>query len=120
MVKVCEFCKKDIVWPDIFNCYYCQKTYCDKHSLAENHDCPKVVAARNIERDYLRKRGTNITTGRYMAVCKECGYRTGFMYIEEANQRRVEHIQTSRCSGSSVKLREHTYDRQADDDYIRR
>ncbi len=56
-------CKKTITWPDIFNCHYCPKTYCDEHAQAENHGYPKVLVAKHIDRDYLRKCGTNTTTG---------------------------------------------------------
>lgn len=115
MAKTCHACGKTINWPDIFNCYYCQQAYCDKHQVAENHDCPKVVAARHIKGDYLRKRGVNITTGMYRAVCEECGFSTDFMFIEQANQLRINHIRTGTCQRSSVKLRQHDEGNREDD-----
>ncbi len=113
----CATCEIQISYLDKFACYFCSQAYCIKHRLPENHNCSKVMAAKHIERNYLRKRGTNITTGRYMVLCKDCGFRTGFTYIEEANQQRINHIKTNRCSGSSVKLREHDDDRRDDDDF---
>lgn len=63
MAKVCGSCGRILHWPAIYSCYYCQKVYCDKHRLAENHECPKVTAAKHIEKDWLRKKGINITSG---------------------------------------------------------
>ena len=117
--NVCDSCRKDLEWPDIFNCYFCNKAYCGSHRLPENHDCPKVMAAKHIDRDYLRKRGTNITTGLYMVTCRECGYSTGFAGIEEANQQRIDHIRDGRCASSSVKLKQHDDDRRADDEFAK-
>ena len=63
MAKTCHACGGTLAWPGTYRCRYCKNTYCADHRVAENHDCPKVVAARHIKRDYLRKRGVNITTG---------------------------------------------------------
>lgn len=117
MTKICAICNKTLVWPEIFNCYYCQKTYCDEHSQPENHQCPKVMSAKHIEQDYLRRKGVNITSGRYMAVCKQCGYQTEYTDIEEANEQRINHIKSNGCDGNSVKLREHEDDKKADKEF---
>lgn len=105
MVKLCASCGVDLVWPKTFSCYYCQNTFCDKHRLAENHECAKVMAAKYIEKDYLRKRGVNITSGKYAAVCRQCGYASEYEDIEAASQRRIHHIKQQRCEGKSVQLR---------------
>lgn len=118
MTKICFVCEKEIVWPDIFNCYYCQRTFCAEHSLAENHDCGKVLSAKHIEQDYLRKKGVNITTGKYMAVCKQCGYKSEFTDIEQANEFRINHIKSNDCEKNLVKLREHDDDKKADDEFV--
>ena len=118
MSKICATCDKTIVWPDIFNCYYCQNSFCDEHSQAENHNCPKVMSAKHIDQGYLRKKGVNITTGRYKTVCKQCGFQSDFMGIEDANGLRIDHIKEKGCDGNSVKLRQHEEDRKADDEFI--
>jgi hypothetical protein len=114
MVKICSFCSEVISWPKIYSCFYCQKTYCDKHRLAENHECPKVMAAKHIEKDYLRRKGVNITTGRYAAVCKECGYKSDYYDIEQANEERINHIKNKGCSPKAVLLKQHEEDNEAD------
>ena len=74
------------------------------------------AAARNIKRDCLRRRGTNITAGRYVVVCRECGYRTGFTgIIKEADRRRTDHTRAGSCLGSSMNLRGHDGGRRAND-----
>jgi hypothetical protein len=72
------------------------------------------MAAKHIEMSYLRRRGVNITTGKYSAVCKACGYKSDFMDIEEANQTRINHIMEKGCDSKLVQLREHETDQEAD------
>jgi len=119
MTKICAFCEKKLVWPEIFNCYYCQKTFCDEHSIAENHECPKVVAAKHIEKSYLRRKDVNITTGRYMVICKNCGFSTDYFGIEEANQKRIYHMQNQKCSSKSVQLKQHEEDKAFDEEFVK-
>ena len=114
MAKTCGFCNKTIVWPDIFNCYYCQKQYCSDHSQAENHECPKVVSAKHIKGDYLREKGVNISSGKYRVECKDHGFESEYYDIETANQKRIEHIKEYNCKSNSVWLREHEEDRRMD------
>lgn len=119
MVKICAFCNKQIVWLDIFNCYYCQKQYCPDHSQPENHECPKIKAASNIERDWLRKKGQNITSAKYWAVCKQCGYKSQEpAEIEYAEKFRQIHINMKGCDSQKVVLRERAEDRQADEEFV--
>ena len=92
LAKICSLCDKQIVWPDIFNCFYCQKQYCPEHSQPENHECPKVSAAKHIKGDYLRERGVNITSGRYRVECKIHGFITDYFEIGTANQKRIERV----------------------------
>lgn len=114
MAKICAFCSQAVVWPNIFTCVYCQKTYCPLHRIAENHNCPKVIAAKSIEKEYLRRKGVNITTGKYAVACKKCGYRTEYFDIEAANLRRIAHIKVKGCPSSLVQLRQHEEDRAED------
>lgn len=115
MVKICAYCDKQIVWPDIFNCYYCQKQYCDEHYLAQNHECPKVKAAEHIEKNWLRKKGQDITSGMYLAVCKQCGYKSKEPFeIEYAEKFRQIHINMKGCDAQQVVLREYEEDKKDD------
>jgi len=107
LVKVCGYCQKSLVWPDIFSCFYCQKQYCDKHYLAENHECPKAMAARHIEKDWLRKKGQDITSAHYWVVCKQCSYQSGEAFeIQYAEKFRQTHINMKGCSPDKVVLRQ--------------
>jgi len=116
--KTCAFCNKKIVWPDIFNCYYCKKQFCGEHAQPENHEDPKVMAAKHIKGDYLREKGVNISTGRYRIECKEHGFVSDYYDIEIANQKRIEHIKEYKCQSNSVWLREHDEDRDADKGFV--
>lgn len=119
MAKACSYCTDLLVWPNIFSCYYCKRQYCGKHRIPEYHECPKVMAAKHIERDYLRKKGVNITTGKYAAVCRACGFTSNFMDIEEANQTRIDHIREKGCDGKLVQLRQHEDDVRADTELVK-
>ncbi len=119
MAKICNTCNKTLIWSEIFNCYYCQKTYCDEHSQPENHQCPKVMSAKHIEQNYLRRKGVNITSGRYMVVCKQCDYQTNYTDIEKANEQRINHIKSTGCTGNLVKLRQHDDDKKEDEEFIK-
>lgn len=114
MAKVCGSCGEILHWPAIYSCYYCQKVYCDKHRLAENHECPKVTAAKHIKKDWLRKKGINITSGKYAATCKQHGLTSEYCDIEEANQKRIIHIKENGCSPADVQLKEHEEDKAED------
>jgi len=118
--KNCNYCKKELVWPDINSCYYCQKNYCGEHRLAENHECPKVMAAKHIETDYLRKKGVNITTARFAVICKNCGFESEYEDIEKVNQIRIDHIKQSHCKSEMVKLRQHDDDKEDDEEFIQK
>jgi hypothetical protein len=114
MAKTCGFCGEVLHWPAIYSCYYCQKVYCANHRLAENHECPKVMAAKHIEKDWLRKKGVNVTTGKYAVNCKQCGYSSEYHEIEEANQKRIDHIKGKGCPPNTVQLREREDDKAED------
>ena len=103
-----------VVWPDVFNCFYCQKQYCGDHSLAENHQCPKVLAAKHVKGDYLRRKGVNITSGRFRIVCSNCGFSSQYYDIEDANQVRIDHIGEKNCPSNSVYLKQHNEDEKSD------
>ena len=120
MSKTCFFCNKELGWPDINSCFYCQKNYCGEHRLAENHECPKAMAANYIEKDYIRKKEVNITTARFVVICKSCGYSSDYADIEEVNQIRIDHIHNNPCKSELVQLRQHEEDRKTDDEFVRK
>lgn len=120
MTKTCQYCQKELVWPDINSCYYCQKNYCGDHRLAENHECPKVMAAKHIEKDYIRKKGVNITTATFAVICKNCGFSSDYADIEDVNQIRIDHIHNNKCPSDKVQLRQNKDDKKADDEFIRK
>lgn len=62
----------------------------------------------------MRRKGVSITTGKFAAVCKQCGFTSEFYDIEQANQTRIDHIKAKGCDGKLVQLREHRDDLQAD------
>ena len=118
--KQCYSCTTKLIWPDIHSCYYCQKNYCSEHRLAENHKCPKVMAAKHIEKDYLRKKGVNITTAKFAVICRSCGYESEYAYIEKVNQIRIEHIKQNHCKSETVRLRQHEDNKIEDEQFIQK
>jgi tetratricopeptide (TPR) repeat protein len=118
--KICQQCQTGLVWPDINACYYCQKNYCMEHRLPENHECPKVIAAKHIKNDYLRKKGVNITTGRFAVICNQCGYTSEYAMIEKVSEIRKNHINQNHCKSDMVKLRQHDEDVLEDEKFIQK
>lgn len=76
------------------------------------------MAAKHIEKDWLRKKGVNISSAKYAAVCKECGYISDYDDIEQSNQKRIDHIKSKGCPPAGVQLRQHEEDRNADEEII--
>ena len=90
-----------------FTCTYCKLKFCSEHRLAENHDCFKAKHAKYIRKNWLQKRGQNITSGKYIVVCAACGFKTGeARFIEIAGQQREEHILEKHCDVSKIFLEE--------------
>jgi hypothetical protein len=112
MAKVCAFCNEPVSWG--FTCFYCKRTYCDEHRIAENHECARVMAARHVEKDRLREKGVSITTGRFAAVCYQCGFKSEYSDILTADQERTDHMRNAGCPPDSVWLRRHEADLAAD------
>lgn len=105
-MAACTVCGKNEPFP--FACPYCKQKFCASHRLAENHDCFKAKHAKYIRKDWLRKQGQNITSGRYVVVCDACGYRTAEgRLIEVAGQQREVHMEKG-CPPSQVFLEEVT------------
>ena len=120
MGKICYFCNKDLVWPEINSCAYCDNYFCEDHRIAEKHECSRVLAAKHIEKDYLRRRGVNITRGSFQSVCKNCGFESRFTDIESANEERVNHIQSNNCPSNLVSLKQSEESKQDDTEFVRR
>ena len=112
----CALCGKPLTWFDKFTCYYCKQTFCSDHRVPETHKCVRVIIAREaVEKDMLREKGVNITTGEFAVYCHQCAdYVSGFMEITRANQERLNHIARKGCPPQKVKLRRSETDLVAD------
>jgi hypothetical protein len=81
--------------------------FCSDHRLAEKHDCFKAKHAKFIRKDWLRKQGVNITSGKYVVACDVCGFKsTDGRLIEIAGQQREDHILQKGCDPAKVFLEE--------------
>ena len=99
----CASCGK--AEPYVYTCTYCRLKFCADHRLAENHDCFKAKHAKYIRRSWLQKRGQNITSGKYVVACDNCGFKTTEpRFIEIAGQLREDHILQKGCPGSKIFL----------------
>ena len=83
------------------NCKLCGELVCDKHVMPENHDCVKHIYVKYLRKNWLRKYGLNVSTGRYRVSCDKCRYRSEFLVIEDAGEKREFHIKNG-CDGSKV------------------
>lgn len=101
---------------DFFNgkkCKFCQNPYCFEHIQFEKHDCVKTTPTKYIRKTWLRKYLVNVSSGRYIVVCDECGYVSEISsLIDLADQERKQHIQTSGCDGKRVFLEEDLSDQK--------
>lgn len=103
----CSFCQKNIVFPDDFTCKFCKQKFCGDHIQLEKHECIKAAPTKYIRKTWLRKYNQNISLGRYIVVCDQCGYFSQIStLIEFANEERKDHISTQGCLGSKVFLEE--------------
>ena len=67
----------------------------------------KATPTKYIRKTWLRKYNQNISLGRYIVVCDQCGYFSKIStLIEFANEERKDHISTQGCLGSEVFLEE--------------
>jgi len=76
------------------------------------------MTAKHIQQDYLRKKGVNITTGKFAVICKNCGFASEYGDIENVNQIRIDHIHQNNCPSESVKLEQHEDDKETDDKFV--
>lgn len=73
--------------------------------MPENHKCPRVMAAKHIEKFWLKKDVIDVTSGLFAAVCYDDQYISEFSDILEADQMRSDHIASTGCSPEKVWLR---------------
>lgn len=114
MTEICAFCGFEVTFFTRHRCYYCKRTYCLDHKVAEIHECPPVVAAKVIEKDQLREKGVNITTGRFAVACYQCDYISNYSDILESYQNRLDHIKNNGCLPAKVWLKRHPDDLSVD------
>lgn len=101
----CAQCGRSEPFP--FTCAYCRMKFCSDHRLAEAHNCFKAKHAKFIRKEWLRKQGTNITSGKFVVVCDVCGFKgESGRLIEIAGQQREDHIKEKGCDVARVFLEE--------------
>jgi len=88
-----------------FSCKICGKTHCHQHRMPENHQCPRVMAARHIEKSWLKKDMIDVTNGRFAVVCHECRYESNPDDILLADEDRSRHIKSSGHPAEKVWLK---------------
>lgn len=100
------------------DCKLCQKPCCFEHLIYDNHDCEKTRYVKFIRKKWLRKKGQNISFGRYIVVCDECRYRSNNetspigtnienligLAIEVAGSELENHVMTKGCPKEKVFL----------------
>jgi len=93
---------------DFFNgkqCKFCNNLYCFDHIQLENHDCIKTKHTKFLRKDWLRKYELDISTGLYVVVCDDCGFRSDIgRLIDTAGEERQNHISDRGCDQKKVFL----------------
>ncbi|MDE1829427.1 MAG: hypothetical protein KGI25_03795 [Thaumarchaeota archaeon] len=103
--SVCSSCLNEIIFPSIFTCAYCGDDFCEEHRLVEHHNCIKTRYVKYIRKSWLRKKGQNVTSGKYMVVCDTCGFQSGSSYpIEIAGSELEDHLKTKGCDEKNIFL----------------
>lgn len=99
-------------------CKVCDNLYCLDHLIYENHGCVKPTLAReHLRKTWLRKYGVNISSGRYIVVCDECGWVSKYgSLIDIAGDEREHHLENSTCNSKKVWLEEDRSDQKVDKD----
>jgi len=109
MESSCYECSESV---DFFSgkiCKFCNNFCCFKH-LQDHlaHNCSKTKYAKYIRKTWLRKYGQNISDGRYVVKCDNCGYVSDTPYlIDHAGQKLEEHLQENKeCISKKIFLEE--------------
>ena len=86
-------------------CKFCDNRYCLDHIQLERHDCDKTKYTKFLRKDWLRKYELDISTGLYVVVCDDCGYKSEMgRLIDVVGAEREKHISVMRCDQKKVFL----------------
>jgi hypothetical protein len=100
-------CTKEVDFFSGKKCKFCKKLCCFEHIQLEKHDCPKITPTKFIRKTWLRKYGVNISSGRYIVVCDDCGFISQSNYlIDIAGEKRKHRITNNNCNLKKVWLEE--------------
>lgn len=73
--------------------------------MPENHQCPRVMAAKHVEKSWLKRVEMDVTHGRFVVICYECNYESSPEDILLADEERSQHIKSSGHPTEKVWLR---------------
>ena len=100
-------CTKEVDFFSGKKCKFCGNECCFKHIQLEKHECPKTTPTKYLRKTWLRKYDVNITSGKYIVVCDDCGFVSEFAsFIDIAGDERKRHIESSSCDSVNVWLEE--------------
>ena len=107
-MDVCFYpeCRTEVDYFNSKKCKFCSNLYCFDHIQLEKHDCVKTTT-KFLRKTWLRRYDLNISSGKYIVVCDDCGYVSGYgALIDEAGDERKYHIENNHCNSKQVFLEE--------------
>jgi len=107
-VKCCVLeCTKLVYALEGKNCKFCDQPCCFDHLEFKKHKCPKTEPLQFLRKHWLRKKLQNVSSGRYLVVCDQCGYVSqGGVLIDVSGEERTQHIANTGCDQKKVFLEE--------------
>jgi len=100
-------CNKQVDFFSGKKCKFCKKQFCFDHIQLEKHECAKTTPTKFLRKTWLRRYDLNISSGKYIVVCDDCGYVSGYgALIDEAGDERKYHIENNHCNSKQVFLEE--------------
>ena len=117
-METCVKCGVPVSFSSGKKCKLCDEPCCFEHLQDYKHDCIKTKYEKYIRKEWLRKKGQNITGGRYIVVCDQCGYRSNMetgpigttieteqgTFIEVAGAELENHSKLKGCSKDKIFL----------------
>ncbi len=85
-------------------CKFCDNRYCIDHIQLEKHNCITRYT-EFLRKDWLIKHGQDISTGLYVVVCDDCGYKSEIgSLIGVTGKEREKHLSVMGCDKKKVFL----------------
>ncbi len=110
-------CTKKVDFFSGKKCKFCENLYCFEHIQLEKHECVKTTPTKYLRKTWLRRYNVNISTGRYIVVCDDCGWVSKYgSLIDIAGDERNHHLENSTCESKKVWLEEDLSDQKVDKD----